>query len=114
MSHAAEHPNPNPHDDPSAQPLVFVTVIGVIIFLATVFFVAAATWQFKQTTVDEVFTDVPNTAVAELNSQQTQSITGAPRWIDPAGGKVAIPIDRAIQLVEAELKAGGGAATKGP
>jgi hypothetical protein len=114
VAHAEAHPNPNLHDDPSAQPLLFVTVVGVIIFLATVFFVAAAAWQFRQAAVDQVYTNVADTQVAQLHSQQMQNIHGAPRWLDRASGKVAIPVEQAMEIVRNELSAGGGAASKGP
>lgn len=104
---AHDHPNPNLHDDPSAGPLFYVTVISTIVFVATVF---AITALYFQTEIGETNRQQYQTAIgtAETNrANQEVILNTGPLWADKAAGVVQVPIDTAKKVVARELAGGG-------
>ena len=49
--------------------------------------------------------------IAGLDQQQIAALHAAPHWVDKTGGKLGIPIERAMKLVLADVRKDPGAAT---
>lgn len=113
MAHAEAHPNPNPHDDPSAEPVLFVGVIGTIIFVATVVFVSALAFAWTNQTQNVAYINVGNQAASRAREQQEMKLQLGYRWLDDERTRVSLPIDHAMGVVAAELKAGKGGGSAG-
>ena len=104
---AHEHPNPNPHDDPSAGPLFYVAVISTILFVATVFALTALYFQAENS---EVARQQYQTAIGTAESNRTNQeviLNSGPIWTDKDAGVVQVPIDVAKKVVARELADGG-------
>ncbi len=102
-----EHPNPNPHDDPSAGPLFYVTIISTILFVATVFAIAALYFQVE---IGETNRQQYQTAIGTAESNRANQeviLNTGPLWTDKAAGTVQVPIETAKQVVARELAGGG-------
>ena len=104
---AHEHPNPNLHDDPSAGPLFYVTVISTILFVATVFALTALYFQIEigETNRQQYQTSI-GTADMNRTNQEVILNTG-PLWTDKDAGVVQVPIDIAKKVAARELADGG-------
>ena len=106
MSHG-EHPNPNPHDDPSSSSVLLIGIVGSAIFVATVIMVAALTMQVQNDAADDPGLHAPPAGVALLDDQQETTLRSPYAWIDKEKNIVHVPIDRAMTLVADDLRAGG-------
>jgi hypothetical protein len=78
---------------------------GLIIVLLFAVLVALLVWQRQGIpTVEDVRKQERLKILADLNAENQKILTQY-RWIDKAKGVVGIPIDRAMDLVLADLKA---------
>ena len=81
------------------------TVTGLIIVLLFTVLVALLVWQRQGIpTVEDVRKQERLKILADLNTENQKILTQY-RWIDKSKGIVGIPIDRAMDLVLADLKA---------
>jgi len=81
------------------------TFAGLIIVLLFAVLVALLVWQRQGIpTVEDVRKQERLKILADLNAENQKILTQY-RWIDKAKGVVGIPIDRAMDLVLADLKA---------
>jgi hypothetical protein len=81
------------------------TFAGLIIVLLFAVLVALLAWQRQGIpTVEDVRKQERLKILADLNAENQKMLTQY-RWIDKAKGVVGIPIDRAMDLVLADLKA---------
>jgi hypothetical protein len=81
------------------------TFAGLIIVLLFAVLVALLAWQRQGIpTVEDVRKQERLKILADLNAENQKILTQY-RWIDKAKGVVGIPIDRAMDLVLADLKA---------
>ena len=90
--------------DPSIGPTVVTGIIGTVVTLVLVILLHS---YYGYTLRGEVARKViaqPSTAVDQMRSEQLRQITEY-RWVDQKTKVVAIPIDRAIELVVAEARA---------
>lgn len=114
---AHDHPNPNPHDDPSVGPIAFYGLAGSLVFVAIVIWLAALVFSTQSELTAERVYRAEAQELVDLKSRQLANIH-AYKIVDKSKGVVAIPIDRAMQIVAKELAAegavsGGGAAPAG-
>jgi hypothetical protein len=101
-------PGPEAHDDPAAMMTVVVGVVSVVLIVVLLLGLEAL---YNRTVDDENLRKVVDRAPAELTrvrAEQQERLSGY-RWIDRQHGVVAIPIDRAIDLVVAEQGTAPGA-----
>ena len=81
------------------------TFTGLIIVLLFAVLVALLVWQRQSIpTVEDVKKQERLKILADLNAENQKILTQY-RWIDKSKGIVGIPIDRAMNLVLADLKA---------
>lgn len=81
------------------------TFTGLIIVLLFAVLVALLVWQRQGIpTVEDVRKQERLKVLADLNAENQKILTQY-RWIDKSKGIVGIPIDRAMDLVLADLKA---------
>src|ERR1700737_4474591 len=81
------------------------TFTGLIIVLLFAVLVVLLVWQRQGIpTVEDVKKEKRLKTLADLNSENQKILTQY-RWIDKAKGVVGIPVDRAMDLVLADLKA---------
>ena len=102
MSKHHADPVAAPQDDPSAGPTAYVTAIFVIVVVITVI---ALTAYFGRVVSEETATKVvqPESAtLAAVRAEQQARLAGY-RVVSPDSGLVALPIERAMELVAEEL-----------
>lgn len=97
--------NPEDERDPNSRIMIYVGVIGIVLLVVTVFGTQAFTYgvQVQQTRRDVY--GVPLPVLADVIKEQKLQI-GETRWVDRDKGVVAIPIDQAMKLFVADVKAG--------
>lgn len=106
MSHA-EHPNPNPQDDPNPTPLIMGGLLGTLITIATVVVLTGLYYSeerdFRRTLVD----GKREIEVDRRNAQQLAALSSY-RWLKEAGAapRLQIPIHDAMRITARELAAG--------
>ncbi len=101
-------------DQPNTGVVTTIVVIGVFAMIAISAMVTAMV-RSENASLDE---RRPGNAdldtVAALDRSQLARLTAAPSWIAEPGGKVAIPIDRAMRLVVEEYQKDPQAASPPP
>ena len=113
MTDQYEH-NIGDHEDPRASSTWLIGFIGALLVVVTMLGVTALYYNVKASKVEEVVVDEPLIEVKKARIRQEQLITGHPRWVeveDVGGGvrrELAIPIDRAMQLIVDEYAATEG------
>jgi hypothetical protein len=79
--------------------------LGLIVVVALVIFLQVMYYQFEAQQEQLKNTDEPNVEVGNLVADQ-QATLASYGWVDPRKKIVAIPIQRAMHLALAELRAG--------
>lgn len=101
-------------DQPNTGVVTTIVVIGVFAMIAISVMVTAMV-RSENASLDELR---PGNAdldtVAALDRSQLARLTAAPSWVAEPGGKVAIPIDRAMRLVVDEYQKDPQAASPPP
>lgn len=87
--------------DPSAGPTAVVAAVFSIFFIVTVILLHGYYGGVNAREVQRKVIDRPSVEVDQMRSQQLRQI-GEYRWIDPNAKTVALPIERAMQLIVAE------------
>jgi hypothetical protein len=99
----SSHPQPNAHDapDPDALTTVTVGIVGIILVIVVVAFVQGL---FESVSRSEFQRKVVSEAPAEIRSLRAAQLTRlhASGWVDKKNGFVAIPIEKAMQLLIAD------------
>ena len=104
MSHYQEH-NINDHEDPAAGYTWLIGLVGTILLVVTVLGTAALYYNVKTTEIEVVVNEPTRIEVKNLRNKQRKVLMDRPRWVereDEAGDVkkyLAIPIDRAVELV---------------
>jgi hypothetical protein len=106
MSDVFDH-NPSEPDDPAAAATWVVSLVGVLLLVATILGVTAIYYNVKATEVEEAVLALPYKTVETMRSRQEALLQGPPRRVtrvDETGEVevLVIPIDRAMELVVAE------------
>ena len=95
------------HDDPHASPTAYVVAVLAIVFIGAVI---ALEGYFGRVASEEEAEKVVNRSseeLAQVRAEQEQLISEY-QWRDQEAGVVAIPVERAMDLVAAELTKSGG------
>lgn len=103
MSHEA-HPNPNPHDDPSAFPLSMAVLFSVILTVATVLGIKALNDSYSSARTNEIVASAVSPAA--ISKQHQIAAIRTPAWVDREKQILQIPIDQAIRLTAKEWAGG--------
>jgi hypothetical protein len=91
--------------DPPFSLTIVVFLIGSVVCLVILLFVQVLFFNVQRNEEQaKIYADKPR-ELAELQARQLGQISTY-RYLDPKAGIVAIPIDRAIELYVAEVKAG--------
>jgi hypothetical protein len=87
--------------DPNAQWTVIIGIVGAILTFATI---VALQVLFHRVSAEEQArkSAMPNDDLVRIRAAQLEHLNSY-RYLDPAAGRVAIPIDRAKELVLVEL-----------
>ena len=85
--------------DPDAFQILFIGALGTILVVVAIFFLQGlyerrTRFEFQRKIVGETPRDLQDARAAQLEKFQ-------PRWIDRDAGIVALPIERAMELVAA-------------
>lgn len=93
-------------DDPDASATVFVGIAGAILLVVIV---VALQGLFGQASRSEYGRKVEAEKPVELESLRAAQLEqiGTYRWVDPKQGIVAIPIDRAMELLVEQHRRSG-------
>ena len=96
-----EHPKKShvEQSDPDAFQIMFIGALGAILMVVAVFVVQGLyerrqQFEFQRKIVSQTPRDLKDARAAQLEKFQ-------PRWIDRSAGIVAMPIERAMELVAA-------------
>jgi len=95
------------HDDPSPIPTAYVVAIFVVVFVITLLGLQA---YFGRVASEEQQAKLvaPRVEALEAARREQQARISDYRWVDADSGRVALPIERAMELVAAELAAEAG------
>ena len=91
--------------DPKSTPTLLVGAVGMILLMVTVLLVEVL---YQRTSQAEVYRKVISEQPLELRqvqAEQLEQLNGY-RWVSQPEGVAAIPIDRAIDLIVEETRAG--------
>ena len=88
-------------DDPAAAPTVIIGIVGINLLIATVLLVTVV---FERESNEEALgkADVAIPALETYRADQS-ALLGTYDWIDKDENIVTIPIERAVEIVAAEL-----------
>jgi hypothetical protein len=90
------------NDDPNAAPTLAYGIVGaVLVFVMIVGLQALFYAEQKKETDRKVVARAPE-ALVRLTAEQQEKLHSY-RWVDPAAGVAAIPIDRAMELTIQDL-----------
>jgi hypothetical protein len=95
-------------DDPSSSSTALVSLVFWIIFVVTVIALIGYFNRVSTEVYQEKVIEQPSTAVRDLRAEQLGKIREY-RWVDQDSGTVAIPIERAMELVVEERAQAGRA-----
>ena len=95
------------HDDPNISPTAYVVALLIVLFVGTVYALQGYFARVqKEEEAEKIFARTSE-ELARVRSEQTERISRY-EWVDREAGIVTIPVDRAMELVAAELAETGG------
>ena len=100
-------PKRDRHDDPDISLAAMIVVVGTVLTFAIVVFLSAVFFRAENDEVRRKIVDGAPKKIRSLRAEQT-TILESYRWIDQEAGVVAIPIDRAVEIMVAREDAAGG------
>jgi hypothetical protein len=92
-------------DDVRTSSVALAGALGVIVVVALVIFLEVMYYQFEGRLEQSKDTDQPNVDVQNLAAEQ-QGLLASYGWVDQQKKIVAIPIQRAMHIALAEIRAG--------
>ena len=101
-------------DQTNTGVITTIVVVGSFAMISISAMVTAMVRSEHATLDTERPTNADLETVAALDEQQLSRLTAAPSWVSQPGGKVHIPIDRAMQLVVQEYSKNPEAASPPP
>jgi hypothetical protein len=101
----------NNHDDVNTPVIAAIGLVAVLLLVAFVLFLQVVYYQADAWQEEEKVIPQQPRELIDLQTRQ-QVILASYRWVDAKKGTVAIPIDRAMTLVLADLAHGGQPAKK--
>lgn len=94
-------------DDVRAAPMVIVGIVGAILLFAVIVGLSALFLSVQQSEEEKKAQSQGPGELRRLRAEQIQSLSEY-RWVDAENGIVAVPIDRAMDLVVREARQAGG------
>jgi hypothetical protein len=88
-------------DDPSARPTALVGVTFVVLFVVVILGLQAYFARVQNEELESKLKGVSSEELARFHEEQLSQISEY-RWVDRDSGTVAIPIERAMELVVSE------------
>src|SRR6201994_4664156 len=88
-------------ENKSKSPVIFTGLVMILLFCGFAFFLVSQGQSIPN--VEEVHAQTRLKNLADLNAENQKVLTQY-RWVDKSKGVVGIPIDRAMDLVLAELQ----------
>ncbi len=106
MTDQYEH-NLDDHEDPAASSTWLIGFIGSVLLIVTMLGITALYYNVKTAQVDTEVVQPDIDDVTDARNRQERHLTDSARWVErDEGGEVvralAIPIDRAMELIVAE------------
>ena len=106
MSEVFEH-NPNEHEDPAAAATWIISLVGVLLLVATILGTTALYYKVKANEVEKEVVEQPYDSIEAMRTRQRALLAGPGRLVTrmEATGEVqalVIPIDRAMEIIVAE------------
>jgi len=101
-------------DDLNVGLIATVTIVGAILVMAIAAALTALVRSESTRYGEEIGTFSDLGTVARLKAEQRAKLEGQPGWVDKGKGQVSLPIDRAMQLVSAEIHRDPNLATASP
>lgn len=99
-----ETKNPGPEqDDPNAAMTVVVAVVGCVLVFVIVVALQAVFYEARDAEFDRKVVSVRPEQLRSLRSEHLEQLNSY-RWVDREAGVVAIPIDRAMELMVQEAR----------
>jgi len=89
------------YDDPKADTLATIGFVGTLLFVALVIGLAALYFNVQNQEIDAKVFNADFPELRRLQTEQRAALSGY-RYANPEKSAVAIPIDRAMQLVVEE------------
>ncbi len=89
------------YDDPNVATSAVVGVVGAILLFVIIVAMQALFYRADEAEKERKVYNQPYQELVQLRAQQQEKLNGY-RWVDPKAKVVAIPIDRAMELVVAE------------
>lgn len=89
------------YDDLDTTMIAYVGVVGTIITFFTVFAVAALSYSFEKSETEVKVIEVPEVTSDSILANQAAALTEY-RWVNQDKNIVAVPIDRAMEIVVQE------------
>jgi hypothetical protein len=93
--------------DPRSAPTVLVGGVGLVLLAVIVLLLEVLYQRTSQAEIERKVVAEQPRELRQLQAEQLEQLNGY-RWVDPAQGVVAIPIDRAIELMVEEAREGEG------
>jgi hypothetical protein len=81
-----------------------VTVVGALLVLAIALSLTALVRSESASRGSEAGVNADLGTVRRLKAEQRAKLEASPAWLDRAKGQVAVPIDRAMEMVTAEIR----------
>lgn len=112
--HEENHSILEPMDDPEPGSTWFISIAGTVVFIALVLALSVLYFSFDEDVVKEEQIDAPIRALTDLRQSQKELLAQYARYQEPQPDgapieRIRIPIARAMEIVSAELVAGGAA-----
>lgn len=93
--------------DPDSPKVALVLTLGGILLVVIIFLLQAFYYAYEDRALSERVYGVEYTELRQLRADHQNQLRGY-RWVNQKAGKVAIPIDRAIELYVAEQQRAAG------
>ncbi|TWT45243.1 hypothetical protein RAS1_16650 [Phycisphaerae bacterium RAS1] len=93
------------HDDPKPSATAFALAVGIIVVIVSVIGLQALYFAVESDHAGSAAVQASFPTRTQLKNEQLAG-TGGYRWVDKQAGIVAVPVDRAMELVLPDLKAG--------
>lgn len=100
---AANEGNPIGHSRPLSSSVILLSLASLILVLALGFFAAGLYQSLWNKEVQIKLTPIADSELAKLRTEQAGRLNEY-RWVDQGQQRIAIPIERAMQLTVERLK----------
>lgn len=92
-------------EDVNVPLMVTLGIVAVVVVYLSITFMTAWFYKYQQAEIERKVISQKFESLAKLEREQTEKLSSY-RWVDKEKGIVAIPIDRAMELIVAEYSGG--------